>query len=434
MAQPVVFDWADLASGKDLTAEVEKAFGEGSLGLCIVKGVPGLQEARQRLLPLARELARQPPEILAKYELENTLYQTGWSCGREKFQGKPDLAKGSFYANPIFEDPANGDESTRNQFPWASWSNVWPEELPELEQAFKEMGQLVYKTAQPVVAQCDRLIDAKHGQDSGHLFDVTFNKSRLALGRLLHYYAMPSSCTDDSAWCGWHNDNSTITGLVPALWFNDDTGDAAEASKSAGLFVKARHGTIEKVSIPADCLAFQIGEAAQILSGGMLKATPHHVRGHKAKAGEPALTRETFALFMEPNWDYAIGPPSGVSYESVLQGEESVLIPPLSRRLHLDPTTNTVDFGKLLGDSFQLYYAHNNPASTMTTKAPNAQDWMRCLVQCSGWPCFNIPSAPSMDPKVFDSPADKVPLGGTKGIYPRTPESSSTVASKTASP
>jgi isopenicillin N synthase-like dioxygenase len=373
MAQPVILDWSDLASGKDLTAEVEKAFGDRGLGLCVVRGVPGLAEVRQRLLPLARELARLPTEVLAKYELEETLYQTGWSLGREKFQGKPDLAKGSFYANPIFDDPADGNDAMREKYPWAAWNNVWPEEVPALEAAFKDVGRLVYETAKPIVEQCDLLIDAKHGNGSGRLFDITFNKSRLALGRLLHYYAIPSgssgaTSSEPGEWCGWHNDNSTITGLVPAMWFNDLTGEEAPASKTAGLFVKGRHGEIERVRMPIDCLGFQIGEAAQIISGGILKATPHQVRGHQASVCEPALTRETFALFIEPNWDYHIGPPKGVQYDRVLEGEETVLIPPLSQRLHLDASTNTVEFGKLLGDSFQVYYAHNNPATITSCK------------------------------------------------------------------
>lgn len=171
MAQPVVFNWADLASGKDLTSEVEKAFGEGSLGLCVVKGVPGLAEPRRRLLPLARKLAAQPEEVLSKYEVEKASYTIGWSRGREKFQGKPDIAKGSFYANPIFDDPTNGDKATHEKYPWIC-PNVWPTEVPELEQAFKDVGRLVYDTAKPIVAQCDKLIDAKIGKGSGRLLTL----------------------------------------------------------------------------------------------------------------------------------------------------------------------------------------------------------------------------------------------------------------------
>ncbi len=46
---------------------------------------------------------------------------------------------------------------------------------------------------------------------------------------------------------------------------------------------------------------------------------------------------EPEALFIEPQWDAAIGPPKGVGYDSVLKEEESELIPPLSKRLKRAP-------------------------------------------------------------------------------------------------
>lgn len=48
-------------------------------------------------------------------------------------------------------------------------------------------------------------------------------------------------------------------------------------------------------------------------------------------------TPTTQALFIEPQWDAAIGPPKGVGYDSVLKEEESELIPPLSKRLKRTP-------------------------------------------------------------------------------------------------
>ena len=54
------------------------------------------------------------------------------------------------------------------------------------------------------------------------------------------------------------------------------------------------------MSIPVDCLAFQTGEALELATAGKLRATPHCVR---VGAGEGAdkVSRETFALFMQPN-------------------------------------------------------------------------------------------------------------------------------------
>lgn len=55
-----------------------------------------------------------------------------------------------------------------------------------------------------------------------------------------------------------------------------------------------------KVLIPVDCLAFQTGEALELATGGKLRATPHCVRVGAAPGAEK-ISRETFALFMQPD-------------------------------------------------------------------------------------------------------------------------------------
>lgn len=73
-------------------------------------------------------------------------------------------------------------------------------------------------------------------------------------------------------------------------------------SPASGLYIRTRGGDLTKVSIPIDCLAFQTGEALELATAGKLRATPHCVR---VGAGEGAheVSRETFALFMQPNVD-----------------------------------------------------------------------------------------------------------------------------------
>ena len=71
---------------------------------------------------------------------------------------------------------------------------------------------------------------------------------------------------------------------------------------SSGLYIRTRGGALTKVSIPADCLAFQTGEALELATAGRLRATPHCVRVGAAP-GADRVSRETFALFMQPNVD-----------------------------------------------------------------------------------------------------------------------------------
>ena len=80
----------------------------------------------------------------------------------------------------------------------------------------------------------------------------------------------------------------------------------ASPSKQSGLYIRDRGGNLTKVSIPADCLAFQTGEALELATAGKLRATPHCVR---VGGGENSLnvSRETFALFMQPDTTQQIG-------------------------------------------------------------------------------------------------------------------------------
>lgn len=73
-------------------------------------------------------------------------------------------------------------------------------------------------------------------------------------------------------------------------------------SPASGLYIRTRGGELTKVSIPEDCLAFQTGEALEVATGGKLRATPHCVRVGASPEAE-RISRETFALFMQPNTD-----------------------------------------------------------------------------------------------------------------------------------
>ena len=85
----------------------------------------------------------------------------------------------------------------------------------------------------------------------------------------------------------------------------EPTGDPTTVqspSPTSGLYIRTRGGALTKVSIPADCLAFQTGEALELATAGKLRATPHCVRVGAAPDAE-SISRETFALFMQPNVD-----------------------------------------------------------------------------------------------------------------------------------
>lgn len=78
----------------------------------------------------------------------------------------------------------------------------------------------------------------------------------------------------------------------------------------AGLYICNRAGQVVQASIPPNHIAFQLGQVLSIQSGGLLRATPHYVRA--AAAGGPGISRNTFAVFMQPDLGVVLNPPKGL--------------------------------------------------------------------------------------------------------------------------
>jgi len=306
------------------------AFGNGDdcLGILAVTDIPDVDRHRQTLLPLAQTLATLPPADLEKVVDYESGFQSGWSHGKEKVEGdKFDTGKGSFYANPLMDDITKGtgddpttlvDEHIIKENPAFFAPNIWPtESIPTFESAFKDLGQLVVQVGRLVAGPCDAYVTKTCGESyqSKKLSSVIHN-SRFCKARLLHYFAMDPPAngseehksdrrstqdTDFSDWCGWHNDHGSLTGLVPAIFLDPDGNQVPCPDPEAGLYIKSRSGSVVHVSLPPGSLGFQIGETSQIHTGGVLQATPHAVRGVRSSTSG-GITRESFAVFMEPEF------------------------------------------------------------------------------------------------------------------------------------
>lgn len=358
-AKIVEISYEDLLSGKDLTASIAEAYGFDGIGLLTVSGVPGLLEARGNLLPLARRFATMDESVQSKYEDENSFYSFGWSLGKEKLEGKPDNSKGSYYANPQYDKPVD-DEEIIKKYPGFASPNIWPtEEIPEFEAFFKALGQLIVSVGKLVASQCDAYAKSQSpNYVSGRLRRI-IDTSLSCKARLLHYFPFSADThgadkdpNDFSSWCGWHNDHGSLTGLTSAMYLDAESGTpTTNNDPSAGLYIRGRHGQLIKAAFPADQIAFQIGETAQIHSGGALQATPHAVRG----SSDPKICRDTFAVFMEPNWDESMDVPEGVTVEDAQsQIAAKALpkgIPPLSSRWLAGQT-----FGDFTEKTLSSYY------------------------------------------------------------------------------
>lgn len=162
-----------------------------------------------------------------------------------------------------------------------------------------------------VAQQCDRYVSSVIASYPKNKLEQTIKNSLCCKARLLHYYARnedeSNSTNNDlpsneelefSSWCGWHNDHGSLTGLTSAMFLDKDGNIIPNPDPMAGLYIRTRKSELKKINIPIDQFGFQIGETAQIHSGGILQATPHAVRGSNI-AG---VSRESYAVFMEPNW------------------------------------------------------------------------------------------------------------------------------------
>jgi len=311
---------------------LEEAFGPSSLGIIVVKELPEeFSNLRRNLLSYASYLANLPEEELTKLEKPEAKWLVGWSCGKETLQdGRYDTLKGSYYVNcrqEVVNMYANVEAELANRypsFPEYTASNIWPADsvLPGFEAAFRKLCDLIISVARLVARACDRYAEAKiDGYQKGYLEHVV-TTSHVSKARLLHYFPMSgqsdtaNGSTDEDDWCGTHLDHDCLTGLTSAMYV-DEAAHPPKLDGSfeplpeldsppdarAGLYIHSRSGDIVKVGIPRDCIAFQTGEALEIITKGKLKAVPHFVRGAAPGKGG-AVARNTLAVFTQPNlWE-----------------------------------------------------------------------------------------------------------------------------------
>lgn len=333
-----------------------------------MNNVPGLGALRQDLLPLAQRFASLPEDVKAKYEHPESYYAFGWSHGKERLQGRPDFSKGSFYANPQYDRPVD-DAALIEKYAAFVHPNIWPEEeLPELAPAFKAAGRRIVHVGSLLARHADRFVHARLPSYGATRLQDIIETSLCAKGRLLHYFpsgrtpeersAAEDDATAFSDWCGWHNDHGSLTGLLPAMYLDAAGGEVPPPDAAAGLYVRGRSGEVFKADAPEglrDFLLFQIGEAAQIHSGGLLQATPHAVRAAAARGGGPPVSRETFAVFMEPCWQEPMAVPRGREPEDAQSSQAARAlpdgVPTLASRWRPE-----MDFGEFTESSLKAYY------------------------------------------------------------------------------
>ncbi|KAL2054823.1 hypothetical protein ABVK25_005127 [Lepraria finkii] len=330
---------------------LEEAFGPSSLGILIVKDLPAkFLELRHKLLFYASYLANLPPEELDTLTCPSANYMSGWSHGKEALKsGSCDTLKGSYYVNCAFYQGKDVTVPPSPEFPEFAAPNVWPSEtsLRGFRETFEELCTLIIDTAVLVARACDRYASAHiENYQAGYLEHVV-KTSMFTKARLLHYFPPePSSMdgengnqveppaadsSDHDSWCATHIDHGCLTGLTSAIYVDEAKYPpkipAADPSKplpalpflqsppdpAAGLYIHARDSTITKVSIPPDCLAFQTGEALQLITGGKFRAVPHFVSAGAVGKERMGVARNNLAVFTQPNLEEVVDREKGTT-------------------------------------------------------------------------------------------------------------------------
>ncbi|KAH7429140.1 hypothetical protein KP509_09G032500 [Ceratopteris richardii] len=226
-------------------------------------------------------------------------------------------------------------------------------ELHQLGSIYKRLGKSMVDVGLLVARICDMAIP-------GVQLEETILEACTAKGRLIHYHSLvdrlflkafsssnickpnrrkkvnqvtggPTSVVTEASvckdmWQDWHFDYGIFTVLTVPMFLNPldidlNRVDAAsidlkksrvETSDSVrGLEPNAFHkhiglkvlipldGCMAFVNVPPDCLIVQVGECAQILTGGKLQAIAHCVCRPPNMSD---ISRETFVVFLQPAW------------------------------------------------------------------------------------------------------------------------------------
>ncbi|KAJ6000514.1 hypothetical protein N7481_000923 [Penicillium waksmanii] len=339
VAQAVTVSLKDLENGTVSFDTLTEAFGPSSLGIMIVKDLPEkFIKLRAQVLSNSSYLAALPPAELETLESPESKYLVGWSCGKETLKsGQYDTHKGSYYINCAFYQDPNLNNAPADgfpDFPQYTAPNIWPDagKLPGFRSGVQELCSLIIDTAALVAGACDRFAESEIG-------GRVVRGSLTTKARLLHYFPSgegegadegADEAGNDDDWCATHVDHGCLTGLTSAMFLDEEASSPSLPSSAgdvlpelpsspdpaAGLYIRSRTGQIVKVNIPKDCLAFQTGEALQMITKGKFRAVPHFVKG--AKTGTGRIARNTLAVFTQPNLGEEVD--DGVTFAEFARG------------------------------------------------------------------------------------------------------------------
>ncbi len=217
------------------------------------------------------------PEVKQQYAIPTLHGQRGYTPpGTEHAKGQTAADLKEFYQIGQVDAGAEAD-------PLAYPDNVWPTEVPELEDVATQAYQTLEATGQLLLRAIARYLNLDE-----HYFDARVRHGNSII-RAIHYYpiANPEAVPDDAVRAAEHGDINLITLLM---------GASAE-----GLEVLRRDGTWVPITALPEQIVVNVGDMLARLTNDRLTSTIHRVvNPSREKMKQP---RYSIPFFMHPRAD-----------------------------------------------------------------------------------------------------------------------------------
>jgi hypothetical protein len=137
------------------------------------------------------------------YVRTQTLYNAGWSHGKEKMGDKPDTAKASYYYNPIADEP--GTAQDRLDYPLSYPCNKWPDEtlLPGFRNSCCDLGKILTEACIVLSPHLDSYAASKVPSSrytQADLLQSALHGTEKVKARLLYYYPLAAKSSSEDSW------------------------------------------------------------------------------------------------------------------------------------------------------------------------------------------------------------------------------------------
>lgn len=185
------------------------------------------------------------------------------------------------------------------------------------ESSTKRKGKIKKVAATPYKS-CSQRSGSSHGSCIRSEDEATVMAEKGKDSKDISIQGQGSAVSLRNLWQEWHYDYGILTILTTPLFLCSTLGEECSISEECSppdgptylqLFNRRR---IFSVRCCLESFIVQVGEAADILSGGKLRSTLHAV---SRPFGLANISRETFVVFLQPSWDKTL-PYSGCSFDS----------------------------------------------------------------------------------------------------------------------